>query len=68
MATHKRPLALATASLQDVISCGHAISGAATREDKTELEAIRVKAHDHLDAYLDQMTEAGVAARNLAEG
>lgn len=69
MSAHKDSMALATATLMDIISKGKAIQAAALREaPAADQEAIRADAHAHLDAYLDQMVAAGAQVRTILEG
>jgi hypothetical protein len=63
VADHRRHLDLSSAALQDIISCGAAYNAAAIRDDREAMEAIRVRARDHVDAYLDHYGEAAVAMR-----
>lgn len=57
---------LAAAGIQDIISQGAAIQACALRGDGQEpREAIRAKAHALVDAYLDNMADAGTLARAL---
>jgi len=69
MSAHKDSMALATATLMDIISKGKAIQAAAIREAApADQEAIRADAHSLLDAYLDQMSAAGAQVRTIIEG
>lgn len=64
--TTKRSIMLATATLQDIISKGKAMTACGMREDGAEpREAIRNDAHALLDAYLDHMAEAGAHAGDI---
>ncbi|WP_292041076.1 MULTISPECIES: hypothetical protein [unclassified Brevundimonas] len=64
----KKSIALATATLQDIISCGHRMSSANIRgSDGASQQPIRDQAHALLDAYLDQMAAAGKAAADILE-
>lgn len=65
MSEHKRFLDLATDALQDIITCGHEASIAATTDDRVYQEELRQRAHEHLDAYIDNMAHAGTAAGKL---
>lgn len=68
MTDRKEALIRATASLQDIISQGKAITGSAMRgAPEADQEAIRAAAHAHLDAYLDHMAAAGVHTRAIIE-
>jgi hypothetical protein len=63
---HRKASMLAAAGIQDIISQGAAIQACALRGDGQEpREAIRSKAHALLDAYLDNMADAGTHARAL---
>jgi hypothetical protein len=69
MSAHKDSMALATATLMDIISKGKAIQAAAVRDAApADRESIRNDAHSLLDAYLDQMAAAGVQVRAILEG
>lgn len=64
--TTKNSVMLATATLQDIISKGKAMSACAMREDGAKpREALRNDAHALLDAYLDHMADAGTHARAI---
>ncbi len=64
----KKPMALATAAIQDIISCGHAMSSANIRgEGRADQEALRERAHALVDAYLDHMADAGKRTAGLLE-
>lgn len=68
MSAHKNAMALATATLMDIISKGKAMQAAKLRDAKPATqEAIRADAHTLLDAYLDQMGEAGAHVRAILE-
>jgi hypothetical protein len=62
MSDHKRFLSQATDALQDIITCGHEVSIAATTDDRVYQDELRAQAHEHLDVYLDHMSSAGTAA------
>lgn len=67
-AAHKRPAALATASILEVIQTGSALQTAIIRgAGPDEQEALRRKAHDMLDAYLDQTTEAATIVARMID-
>lgn len=69
MSAHKDSMALATATLMDIISKGKAMQAAELRSAApADREAIRNDAHSLLDAYLDQMAAAGVQVRAILEG
>lgn len=68
MSDHKRPLTLAMAALNELISRAQAMQAAAIRGDGQDaMETMRQEAHDVLDAYLDNTVEAGRAARAILE-
>ena len=69
MSAHKDSMALATATLMDIISKGKAIQAAELRSaPAADRETIRTDAHSLLDAYLDQMAAAGSQVRAILEG
>lgn len=62
----KNSVMLATATLQDIISKGKAMTACGMRQDGAAArEAIRNDAHALLDAYLDHMADAGTHARAI---
>lgn len=64
----RRSATLATAAIQDIISCGARMSSATIRGDhQKDQQTIRDEAHAHLDAYLDHMAAAGQAALGVLE-
>lgn len=66
MSAHKEAMILAQSALQDIISKGRAIqAGAIRRASPEDREAIRADAHTILDAYLDHMSDAGIAVRAI---
>jgi hypothetical protein len=68
MSPAKRPMALAQAAMQDIISCGHNMASANIRgEGEAEQVAIREKAHALVDAYLDHMADAGRQTAGILE-
>lgn len=68
MSSVKKPMALATAALQDIISCGHAMTSANIRGDgEPEQVVLRERAHALLDAYLDHMGTAGKRTAGILE-
>jgi hypothetical protein len=69
MASHRDHVVLSTATWIEVVSTGQAYQAAVLRgAPEAELSALRVKCHDLLEAYLDHMSAAGVAARTLLGG
>lgn len=68
MSDHKRPMALATATLMDIIGKGKAMQAHGVRGDvRKASEQTRTEAHSLLDAYLDQMEDSGVQTRAIIE-
>ena len=68
MSAHKGSVALATATLLDIVARGKAMQAHAIREtDQMDQETTRMEAHALLDVYLDQMAEAGAHVRAIIE-
>lgn len=68
MSDHKGSLTLATATLQDIISQGKAMSAATIRQDSDERRGeIRAEAHRLVDDYLDHMGDAGAHTRAILQ-
>lgn len=69
MSAHKEALALATATLLEIIARGKATQAAVLRGDTPEAqEHIRREAHDLLDAYIDQMGDAAQHSLSILKG
>ncbi len=68
MPDHKQAGVLAIAALQDIISAYQATQAAVIRGDAAEADALRKRAHDLLDAYLDFAVQAAQATRAILEG
>jgi len=58
----------ATAALVDIVATARTLEAAVIREaPAAEVEAIRGKAHDLLEAYLDRTSEAATMVRQILE-
>jgi hypothetical protein len=58
----------ATAALVDIVATARTLEAAVIREaPSAEVEAIRGKAHDLLEAYLDRTSEAATMVRQILE-
>lgn len=69
MSDHKPPAARATAALLEVISISQHYSASIIRgASPGEIAGIRGKAHDMLDAYLDQTSESATKVRAMIAG
>lgn len=69
MSAHKKSMSLATVTLMAIITEGQAIQKVALENGSAaDHEAIRAKAHDPLDIYLDQMAAAAVQVRSILGG
>jgi hypothetical protein len=67
MSKHRVSIDRATAAMMEIISCAQQTQAAILRgEGQEELEAIRARAHDHLDTYIDHTAEAATAVKALA--
>lgn len=68
MSAVKKSMGLATAAIQDIISCGHAMTSANIRGDgEAEQIVLRERAHALVDAYLDHMAAAGKRTAGILE-
>lgn len=68
MSEHKGSVALATATLMDIIARGKAMQAHGVRATgPAEQETTRMEAHALLDVYLDQMADAGAHVRAIIE-
>jgi hypothetical protein len=68
MSDHKGSVALATATLMDIIARGKEMQAHGVRgTGQADVEATRADAHSLLDAYLDQMSDAGAHVRAIIE-
>ncbi|WP_271083505.1 hypothetical protein [Brevundimonas sp. NIBR11] len=69
MSEHKAPTERATAALLEIISISQHYQAAIIRGGSAgEVTAIRGKAHDMLDAFLDQKSEAATVVRAMIAG
>lgn len=65
MSDHRAPLALATASLIQIISKAQAYQAAVIQGRAEEAEILRREAHDMLDSYFDLNGQAAQAVKAL---
>lgn len=69
MSDPKTSSALAMAAMVEMIAIGQQYQAAVIRgAGRAELDAIRGKAHDMLDAFIDQRAEGGFAVRSILDG
>lgn len=69
MTDHKADIAKATATMIEMIAVGRSYQSAVMRgAPEAETEALRGKAHDLLDAYLDRQKDAAVAVLDILKG
>lgn len=66
MSEHRVPLAQATASLMQIISLWQEYQSVLILGDVERAEALRVKAHDTLDAYFDRGNEVATSVRAIS--
>ncbi len=68
MSEHKAVTLRATAALVEIVAVARTIEAATIREaPRAEIEALRGKAHDLLEAYLDRTSEAATLVRQILE-
>lgn len=68
MSDHRAVTKRATAALVEIVAIARTLEAATIREaPSAEVEAIRGKAHDMLEAYLDRTTEAATLVRQIIE-
>lgn len=68
MSDHRAVTKRATAALVEIVAIARTLEAATIREaPAAEVEAIRGKAHDMLEAYLDRTTEAATLVRQIIE-
>lgn len=65
MSDHKAPLALATASLMEIIGKSQAYQAAIIQGRIEDAELLRREAHDMLDSYFDLNGQAAQAVKAL---
>ena len=69
MSAHNEALAMATATLLEIVARGKATQAAVIRGDSfASQEHIRREAHDLLDAYIDQMGDAAQHSLSILKG
>lgn len=69
MTDHKSDIAKGTAALVELAAVGASYQSAVLRgADQAETEALRGKAHDVLDAYLDRKADAAHAVLDILKG
>lgn len=68
MSDHKAVTKRATAALVEIVAVARSLEAATIREaPAAEIDALRGKAHDLLEAYLDRTCEAATMVRRILE-